>query len=175
MKRALLPLLLSALLTAPVPAQEPAGTPERRGWLNRVLHPFGGAEDLPEYKDAQLRGLIVSLKLALQPVRLSETRQMEVAIRLTNRAKRPITLEFPTSQRFEIHLMNSSGKVLTAWSDNHAFTQEVSTIMVNPQEHIEYTETIATRELTANKVFLCEAYFPKYPDLRVQQKFMTAP
>jgi hypothetical protein len=177
MKRVLVPLLLLTALSASTFAQEKDAAPsaEKRSWLNRMFHPFGGSsETLPEYKDPQLRGLVLSLKL-VQPVRLSETRQMEVILRLTNKAKRSITLEFPTSQRFEIYLMNSGGKVLTAWSDNHAFTDEPSTIMINPQEHIEYAETIATRELTPNKVFLCEAYFPKYPDLRVQQKFMTAP
>jgi hypothetical protein len=100
---------------------------------------------------------------------------MQVNITLTNKAKRPITLDFPTAQRFEIYLRNSAGKVLTSWSDNHAFTQEATAIMINPQEHIDYAETIATRELTANKVFIAEVFFPKYPDLRVQQKFMTAP
>ncbi len=177
MKRALVPLLLSAALSASTFAQEndAAAPAEKRTWLNRMFHPFGGGgETLPEYKDAQLRGLLLTLKIE-QPVRLSETRQMAVTIRLTNKAKRSITLDFPSSQRFEIYLMNSGGKVLTAWSDNHAFTDEPSTIMINPQEHIEYAETIATRELSPNKVFLCEVYFPNYPDLRVQQKFLTAP
>lgn len=178
MKRALVPLLLFTALATSSFAQgtATAGPTERRSWLSRVLHPFsGGSESLPEYKDAQLRGLVLTLKLSAQPVRLSETRQMEVTIRLINKGPRAVTLEFSNTQRFEIYLMNSGGKVLTAWSDNHAFTDEPSTILINPQEHIEYSETIATRELTPNKVFICEAYFPKYPELRVQQKFMTAP
>ena len=35
--------------------------------------------------------------------------------------------------------------------------------------------SIATRELTTNKVFIAEVFFPKYPELRVRQKFLTAP
>lgn len=177
MKRALLPLLLVTALRASALAEDADNNPapEKRSWLSRMFHPFSSAEQLPEYKDPQLRGLVLSLKLAPQPVKLSENRQMEVTITLTNKSKRPITLEFPNSQRFEIYLLNSVGKVLTAWSDNHAFTDEASTIMINPQEHIEYAETIATRELTPNKVFVCEVFFPKYRDLRVQQKFLTAP
>lgn len=176
MKRALVLWLIATALTSSVRADNPYAMPEpeKRSWLSRILHPFSSPDQMPEYKDAQLRGLVLSLRIA-QPVRLSETRQMEVVITLTNRSKRSITLDFPTTQRFEIYLLNPAGKVLTAWSDNHAFTDEPATIMINPQEHIEYDETIATRELTPNRVFTCEVYFPKYRDLRVQQKFMTAP
>jgi hypothetical protein len=65
--------------------------------------------------------------------------------------------------------------VLTTWSDNHAFAQNASTVLINPQERIQYAETIATRELMPNKVFIAEVFFPKYPELRVRQKFLTAP
>jgi hypothetical protein len=65
--------------------------------------------------------------------------------------------------------------VLTTWSDNHAFAAVAGTVFINPQEHIEYAETIATRELTANRVYIAEVHFPKYPELRVRQKFLTAP
>ena len=63
----------------------------------------------------------------------------------------------------------------TTWSDNHAFADVIGTVLINPQEHIEYAETIATRELTPNKVFIAEVFFPKYPELRMRQKFLTAP
>jgi len=142
--------------------------------MNRMLHPFR-SEPLPDYKDSRLRGLALSLELSAQPVKLSEVRQLEVKFTLTNKARNPITLEFPDSQRFEIYLRNSSEKILGTWSDNHAFTNEPGTVLINPQEHIEYAETIATRELTPNKVFIAEVFFPKYPELRVRQKFLTAP
>ena len=175
MKRALVPLLLVLAMSTGAFAQEPdlAPTPEKRSWFSR-LNPFRG-ERLPEYKDPALRGLMLTVQLSPQPIKLSETRQMDVRIRLTNRAKRPINLEFPNAQRFEIYLRNSAETILTTWSDNHAFAQMVGTVFINPQEHIEYAETIATRELAPNKVFIAEVFFPKYPELRVRQKFMTAP
>ena len=49
------------------------------------------------------------------------------------------------------------------------------TVLINPGEHIYYPETIATRELTPNKVFIVEVFFPQYPELRIRQKFLTAP
>ena len=176
MKRAAVPLLFLLLWGSGAWAQEPEAspTPQRRGWMSRMLHPFR-SERLPEYKDPRLRGLAVSLQLSPQPVKLSEVRQLEVNFALINKAKNPITLEFTTTQRFEIYLRNSGGKILATWSDNHAFTNDPGTVLINPEEHIEYAETIATRELTPNKVFTAEVFFPKYPELRVNQKFLTAP
>ena len=175
MKRTLVALLLFLATSASVFAQQPDVTPrpEKRSWFSR-LNPFR-SERLPEYKDAQLRGLIVSVELSPQPIKLSEVRQMDVKVTITNKAKRPVTLEFPNGQRFEILLRNSAEQVLTTWSDNHAFVEVPGTVFINPQEHIEYAETIATRELTPNKVFIAEVFFPKYPELRIRQKFMTAP
>ena len=176
MRRATLLLLLALALSGSAFAQrtESSPAPQRRGWMSRMLHPFR-SERPPEYKDPQLRGLALSLVLSPQPVKLSEVRQLQVTFTLINKAKNPITLEFPTSQRFEIFLRNSAGKVLATWSDNHAFTDDRATVFINPQEHIEYAETIATRELTPNKVFTAEVFFPKYPEVRVRQKFLTAP
>ena len=98
---------------------------------------------------------------------------MEVKVVLTNRGKHAVTLDFPTDQRIEIYLRNSAETILTKWSDNHAVTPKPETILINPDEHVEYTQTIATRELTPDKVFMVEVFFPSYPELSVRQKFLT--
>lgn len=177
MSRALLLALLSFALATLVVAEDPTPhpTPQKRGgWLSRLFHPFQSAPE-PSYKDPRLRGLMLELKLSPQPIKLSEIRQLEVKITLTNTARRAITLDFPTDQRIEIYLKNSSEAVLTSWSDNHAFDPTPGSVLINPGEHIYYPETIATRELTPNKVFIAEVIFPQYPELRIRQKFMTAP
>lgn len=176
MRRATVPLVLALAFSSTVAAQEPnaVATPPKRGWFSRALHPFS-SERLPEYADRNLSGLALTLEVSPQPIKLSEVRQMEVKLTLINKAKRPITLEFPDAQRIEIYLRNSADQVLTTWSDNHAFAQSAGTVLINPQERIQYAETIATRELTPNKVFIAEVFFPKYPELRLRQKFLTAP
>ena len=154
----------------------PTATPQKRAWLGRILHPFSSSSAAsPKYKDAKLRGLTLGLQISPQPVKLSEVRQLEIKATLANRSKHPITLDFPTDQRIEIYLLNSAEVVLTKWSDNHAINEKPGTILIDPDEHVEYDQTIATRELTPNKVFIAEVFFPKYPELRVRQKFMTAP
>jgi hypothetical protein len=153
----------------------PTSTPaRRRGWLSRVLHPFS-PDAVPQYKDARLRGLTVDLQITPQTIKLSEVRQLGIKLTLANISKRPVTLDFPMNQRIEIYLTNSEGNILTKWSDNHAIAEKPATILINPQERIEYNETIATRDLTPNKVFIAEVFFPQYPELRVRQKFLAVP
>jgi Intracellular proteinase inhibitor len=174
-QRVVLVVLLFAIIGQSL-AQEtsPTATPRRRSWLARMVHPFS-SEAIPQYKDPRLRGLAVDLQTTPQTVKLSEVRQLGIKVTLTNQSKRPGTLEFPTNQRIEIYLRNSAGDMLTKWSDNHAITETPGTILINPQEHVEYNETIATRDLTPNKVFIAEAFFPKYPELRIRQKFLAVP
>ena len=173
MSRRLTCVIIALALATPLSAQEP--TPEKRGWLSRLLNPFQSSNPAPDYKDARLRGLVLELKLSPQPVKLSEVRQLQVNTTLTNVSKRAVVLDFPTEQRFEIYLRNSSEAILTIWSDNHAFEDKPGTVLINPSEHVDYPTSIATRDLTSNKVFICEVFFPQYPELRLRQKFMTAP
>jgi Intracellular proteinase inhibitor len=177
MKRRLVLLVLVVCVAGVMFGQDVAPTPtpaRKRGWLSRILHPFS-PNVLPQYKDPRLRGLALDLQIAPQTVKLSEVRQLNVKLSLANLGKRPATLDFPTSQRIEIYLMNSAGEVLTKWSENHAIVEKPATILINPNERIEYNETISTRELTPNKVFIAEVFFPQYLELRIRQKFLAVP
>ena len=145
---------------------------------SRVLHPFSSgtkSEVPPKYKDPKLRGLTLTIQISPQPAKLSEVRQLDIKATLTNKGKKEIEMTFGSDQRIEIYLMNSAEVVLTKWSDNHAVADKPGTVLINPQEHIEYNEKISTRELTRDKVFVAEVFFPQYPELRVRQKFLTAP
>jgi len=150
-------------------------TLQKRGLFGRVLHPFSSSDVLPKYNDKRLRGLVLDLQVSPQPVRLSEVRQMEVKVTVTNMGGHMIQLDFPTDQRIEVQLLNASSEVLTKWSENHAIKEKPGTILINPGEHVEYKENIATRDLTPGKVFTAEVVFPKYPDLKIRQKFLTEP
>jgi hypothetical protein len=177
MKRRIIFFLLMLFVAEGIFGQDtaPTSTPaRRRGWLSRILHPFS-PEVVPQYKDPRLRGLALDLQITPQTIKLSEVRQLGVKVTLANLSKRPVALDFPTNQRIEIYLMDSAGDILAKWSDNHAITEKPATILVNPQERVEYNETIATRELTPNKVFIAEVFFPQYPELRIRQKFLAVP
>ena len=150
-------------------------TMQKRGIFGRILHPFSSSDVLPKYNDRRLRGLVLDLQVSPQPVRLSEIRQMEVKVTVTNMANRMIQLDFPNDQRIEIQLLSAGEVVLTKWSENHAIKDKPVSVLINPGEHVEYKESIATRDLTPGKVFTAEVFFPKYPDLKIRQKFLTEP
>jgi Intracellular proteinase inhibitor len=167
---------LAILLFAVSNAMAQTPTPGQRGFFNRMLHPFGPPKTkTPKYQDPRLRGLLLEVQVPAESVRLSEVRQLRVHVVLTNLGSNPISLDFPTSQRIDIQLLNPAGEVLTRWSENRAFTEEIGNFLVNPREQIVYNETIATRELQPGRVYSVEVFFPKYPELRARQKFMTAP
>jgi len=172
-RRAALVLFTIALLGDAV-AQEatPTTTLKKRSWFGRIFHPFSSTS-LPEYKDARLRGLTLDLLVTPQIVKLSEVRQLQIKLIVTNLGKRAVTLDFATDQRIEIYLRNSAETILTKWTDNHAVAEKPATVLINPEEHVEYNETIATRDLAPNKVFIVEVFFPQYPELNIRQKFMT--
>jgi Intracellular proteinase inhibitor len=171
-----LALLTTAHILAQESALETASPPPKRSWINRLIHPFSpSAPRSSSYKDPKLRGLTLEVQISPQPIKLSETRQLEVRALLISNAKTAVALDFPTDQRIEIYLMTTEGTLLTKWSDNHAISQKSGTVTINPEERIEYNERIATRDLTPNKVFVVEVFFPKFPELRARQKFLTAP
>lgn len=169
--------MLSGLALAQ--AQETASpTPTPRSLFGRMLHPFGGGnpkKPLPNYKNPKLQGLDMAVEVSPEPVKLSEVRQLGVDVALMNRGNQAVELSFPSDQRIDIHLLNPLGNILARWSENRTFADKPMLILLNPQERLEYHETMPTRELTPNKVFTVEAYFPQYPELKAQKKFMAVP
>src|SRR5436309_2588037 len=167
MKRRIVSLLLVLFMAGGIFGQDaaPTATPRRRGWLGRILHPFS-PEVVPQYKNPKLRGLALDLQITPQTVKLSEVRQLGIKVTLANLSKRPVALDFPTNQRIEIYLMNSAGDIMTKRRDNNGIAEKPGTSIVNPQERIEYRETISTRELTRNKDYNGEVVFPQNPELR---------
>jgi hypothetical protein len=120
---------------------------------------------------AQLRhGMEMKLDVSPSPFRLSVDREVKVTVTLSNETKKFIHLDFPTTQRIEILVKDSTGKVITTWSEDQSFTNDPATITINPGERIEYSESVATREMTAGQPYIIEVSFPNYPDLKIQRQ-----
>ena len=153
MKRRLVLLVLIVFVGGAMIGQDvtPRPTPARkRGWLSRILHPFS-PNVVPQYKDPRLRGLALDLQITPQTVKLSEVRQLSVKVTLANLSKRPVTLDFPTTQRIEIYLTNSAGDVLTKWSENHAIAEKAATLLINPSEGSSTTKQSRPASLRPTK------------------------
>ena len=115
------------------------------------------------------QGLAMEMRLSPTPLRLSQTRVINVHVTVENVTKRLIHLNFPTSERLEILLSDEAGKTLVRWSDDRAVSPFPSYVSVNPGEKIEYNETLSTRDLSPGRPCTVIAFFPNFPHLTIKQ------
>lgn len=153
-------------------AEEPAAPEKKSGFMNRLLHPFGGGgKDKPE-KGKRAAKLTPEMKLEPLPLKLSDTNRLKVTLTLSNRTKKLAQLEFPTAQRIEVLLKTTTGKLVEQWSADRAFAAEATIVTINPGERAEYLAEVATREMVAGETYLVEAFFPNHETLRVEKKIV---
>jgi hypothetical protein len=119
-------------------------------------------------------GLQIQLDIAPSPISLSNDREIQATVTLYNRTKKYVDLNFPTTQRIEILVIDSSGKVVNTWSEDQSFTDDPASITVNPQERLQYNATVATREMNPGQPYIIQASFPSYPDLKAEQSVIPA-
>ncbi len=170
--RPLLPLALAASLLAALPAcslihrrpradAAPAAARPRRVKAPKVVG----------------RGLLLELTASPDPVKLGENRQIDVTLTVRNVSRQMQTLKFPSSQLIEILLRDvATGQVVSQWSTDRTFEQELRNLTVNPGERLEYHEPITTRELKVGKPYNLEAYFVGYDkELRTTKVIIPQP
>ena len=167
-----LPLcVLLAALTLPLRAavEAPPATP-KPGMMHRLLHPFGGGTSAPapaaKAKDANLKGLEMTVTAEPAAPKLSETRAIKVTVTLANKGKKLVQLDFPTTQRLEVLVKNKAGKRVVQWSEDQAFTAEPTLVAINPGERLEYSVNVPTRDFIAGETYTLEAFFPNFDTLR---------
>ncbi|MGA3170135.1 MAG: BsuPI-related putative proteinase inhibitor [Chthoniobacteraceae bacterium] len=115
-------------------------------------------------------GMELKVDISPMPIQLSQDRELQVVFTIYNRTRQFIHLNFPTSQRIEILVLDSSGKTVETWSEDQSFTDDPATVTINPGERIEYTESVPTREMSAGEPCLIDVSFPSYPDLKIEQR-----
>ena len=128
-------------------------------------------------KRGVVRGLTVDLTTAPDPIKLGETREINVTMRVVNPTKKPVGLKFATTQHIEILLREiDSGKVVSQWSTDQTFLAINGYVVINPKEKVEYNKPITTRELKAGKKYNLEAYFIGYDqELRATRPIIPQP
>jgi hypothetical protein len=162
--------LLACLLfysAASLAFAEDAAPEKKPGMFSRLLDVFRSSDG----KSGKLKWkeLLLTMKLEPLPLKLGETRQLKVTLQLTNDSKKFVQLEFPTTQRVEVLVKRPNGTLVEQWSEDHSFTSEPSLVTINPNERLEYTVSVATRDMAAGEPFVIEAFFPNYEPLRVEQ------
>lgn len=170
--RAVAPLVLSLAIAFSARASSGADATPTPGIMTKTLEFLHLKHGPRTVNPANVHGNI-ELTLAIDPadIQLSTTRQVQVSISVYNRSKKNfVQLEFPTSQRFEILVLDSAGKVVNTWSEDQSFTNDPATVTVNPGERLEYTASVATREMSAGQPYIIQVSFPNYPDLKIEQR-----
>ncbi len=157
------------------------GAPPHPGLFNRIFHTLHLSEDKEaEKKKAEEKPAATWSHLALlmtiepQPLKLPETRQMKVTLKLENRSKKLVQLEFPTTQRIEVLVKNQEGKMVEHWSEDQAFSNDPGTVAINPGERVEYSASVATRDLSPGNTYTVEAFFPNYEALHAAKTIEPA-
>ena len=158
----------------------------QEGWLKKTgkaLWPFGkkpaepGAAPTPKGSQSgkEWKNLVPTISIDPTPVKLSDVRTMKVTLQLANKGKKLAQLDFPTTQRIEVLVKDSTGKTIERWSEDQAFQNEPTLVTINPNERLEYTATVATRDLHAGQAFSVEAFFPNYEQLRAVKQVTPLP
>ena len=172
------PFFVSAVLAAGLLASVPACS------LLRPHHEAAEVRGAPAETNPGLvgkrpnaRGLAVEIKAAPDPLKLGETREINVTLVLRNNSKETQNLKFATSQLIEILLRDpATGAVVSQWSTDHTFSPESRYLVINPRERLEYNQPITTRELKAGKPYNLEGYFVGYDqELRATKVVIPQP
>ena len=161
-------------------------TVSQEGWLKRTgkaLWPFGKRPGDPEVapppkgsqSGKEWKQLVPTISIAPMPLKLSDVRTMTVTLQLANHGKKLAQLDFPTTQRIEVLVKDATGKTIERWSEDQAFQNEPTLVAINPAERLEYTATVATRELKAGQVYMIEGFFPNFEQLRASKQITPLP
>jgi hypothetical protein len=177
--RLLLSLAMLGSLVACSSSPEQPAAEEQPGLIGRVwestvntgqkLNPFESKMKPKEMKQSSgvnYKSLTTEVRVEPAAPKLGENRQVAVIIRLTNKSKRLVQLNFPTTQRIDVIVKNKAGKTIEHWSDDQKFENEAGLVAINPGERLEYTANVSTRDLVAGEEFTVEGFLPSHEPLR---------
>ena len=177
------PAPVAVELVTPAPARERKPGFWERAWSSTkngtaavgrtVTRPFRGSgkEPVGESK-VGWRNLAMALTLDPPQINLQNNRAVRVALAVVNKGQTAVQLHFPTTQRIEVLLKTEDGKVLSKWSEDQKVDQEQGFLVINPEERLEYSANVSTREMTAGRTYVIEAYFPNFDELRASKSLM---
>lgn len=134
-----------------------------KGWhstKNLVSAPFSGSKS--KSTGSKYRQLETSIQIKPDVIYVASTRSIEATVLVTNKAAQSLQFNFPTSQHIEVVVKTEDGKVIQRWSEDQRIEREASFVVINPNERLEYSTTVSTRNMKAGKTYVIEASVPGY-------------
>jgi hypothetical protein len=153
----------SVVVSTPAPSAKP-------GFFHKLLHPFersAGSGSVANLQAKKVKDLQLTMLVEPAQVQLAVTREIKVTLRLENRGRHLVQLQFSTAQRVDAKLTNKLGKVLAQWSEDQLFDNTPSFVSINPQERAEYVMMLSTRDLQPGELYDVTGLIVGYPDLQI--------
>jgi hypothetical protein len=101
---------------------------------------------------------------------------VKITFSVHNHAKKTYTLSFPTAQRWDFRIVNSSGGVVYTYTDDHEFVQVVGTSMVNEDDKLSYSESVDFADMSiplTPGTYTVQAVLANYPEMAAQTTFVV--
>ena len=77
---------------------------------------------------------------------------IKIELKLKNASKEPVTITFPTSQRFDLVVSDTEGKEVWRWSHGKVFLQVIQEVTLEPGEELEFKATWDQRDNEGRQV-----------------------
>ncbi|MCE0482963.1 MAG: BsuPI-related putative proteinase inhibitor [Methylacidiphilales bacterium] len=103
---------------------------------------------------------------------------VKITFSVHNHAKKTYTLSFPTAQRWDFRIVNSSGGVVYTYTDDHDFVQTVGTSMVNQDDKLVYSESVDFDDMSlplTPGTYTVQAVMANYPEMTAQTQLTVTP
>jgi hypothetical protein len=103
---------------------------------------------------------------------------LKIVLSFKNNGKKTYTLSFPTAQRYDILIKNSSGHTVYTWSADKEFVQSIGTTLINPGDRVTYSESVSVQDLPASLPpgdYSIEAVVNNYPELNQKTTLTLTP
>jgi hypothetical protein len=151
-------------------AVDNAGAEERTrgGWMGWVKRVATRQADQPEKVRSGSADLEMRLSLEPARIRLGVDRRIRVRVELRNRGKRMCELEFSSTQRIEVRLLEGRRGVLETWSEDRRFERNQGWVALNPGERLEYEAEVSARDMEPEGTYVVEAWIADHPELRTR-------
>jgi hypothetical protein len=95
---------------------------------------------------------------------LAERREISATLTITNYDRKLLRLFFSTTQRFDFIITDPSGKEIERWSNDRAFQTTEGVVMINPNEKVQYSTFIPTRDMQAGQTYTLRAELADNPE-----------
>lgn len=104
-------------------------------------------------------GDVLPMLLTVEPsqISLANHPDLTISLKISNSQRQEIELLYPTDQRLEILTKDSTGNVISRWSQDRAFDAMEGFVAVNPAEFVVYSEKISTTAMKAGETYTIEA------------------